>query len=151
MISTGSRWNRCRCRGDSSWNSPSSRFSCWSWCCCLLEYLDRFHDDSHEEYEEHEEHEDPRRSTKVREGPRRSRNLEFLRGSSCSSWIFVDFRGSSCYPIFRRIRGVRNHFNWPLPVGGKAVTSMRQIAPFLNSIAFLRPSSRAASSPIPGS
>src|SRR5258706_14088475 len=86
MISTGSRWNRCRCRGDSSWNSPASRFSCWSWCCCLLEYLDRFHDDSHEEHEEHEDPRRTRRSTKVHEDPR---NLGFPRGSS---WNFADLR-----------------------------------------------------------
>ena len=34
---------------------------------------------------------------------------------------------------------MRNQFSWPLPVGGSAVTSIRQIAPFLNSIGFRKP------------
>ena len=48
------------------------------------------------------------------------------------------------------MRGVRNQRSWPGPAGGSAATSMRQIAPFLNSSGRRSPISRAASSPMSG-
>ena len=63
----------------------------------------------------------------------------------------VDREGSSHRRRRRRIFGVRNHRMRPGPSGGKASTSMRTIAPFLNSSGCRTPARCAARAPISGS
>ena len=59
--------------------------------------------------------------------------------------------GLSYFLSASRIFGVSSQRSSPGPLGGTSSTSMRQMAPFLNSIEWRDPIKRAASSPMPGS